>query len=250
MAVPNVLTGPGRALDAYSIRARWAPVVLAALPPILLAIALLPGLPTWDKLWSLAGAGAVFILVDQLGRDGGKKRQAALWESWGGAPTTAALRHREATNPVLLARQHQRIAVILGHDLPTKDEELADPVAADHVYQAAINVLIARTRGRRRDYSLIFVENCNYGFRRNMLGLREWGTYLAGATGILAATGIGTDLAGLVRLPPGLMAPVLIVSIIMSVIWRRVVTPDWVRVVACSYAERLIEAAETLTEVT
>lgn len=26
MAVPSVVIGPGRALDAYSIRARWTPV--------------------------------------------------------------------------------------------------------------------------------------------------------------------------------------------------------------------------------
>jgi uncharacterized membrane protein AbrB (regulator of aidB expression) len=81
-----------------------------------------------------------------------------------------------------------------------------------------------------------------------MLGLRKWGALLAAATGILAAAGIATGLARLVKLPAGLMAVVLIISIVATAIWRRVVTPDWVRRVGCSYAERLIEAAETLTE--
>lgn len=69
------------------------------------------------------------------------------------------------------------------------------PAGADHVYQAAIAVLISRTRGRRREYPLIFTENCNYGstFRRNMLGLRPWGKLLA-AVGILALAAIAARL--------------------------------------------------------
>jgi len=242
MAVPSVVIGPGRALDAYSIRARWAPVFLVVLPPLILCFSLVPGLPAWNKLWPLLGAASVVILVDQLGRDGGRRLQPALWDRWGGAPTTAALRHRDAANPVLLARQHERIAAIVGHALPTADEEQADPVGADHAYQAAIAVLIARTRGRRTEYPLIFTENCNYGFRRNMLGLCPWGKLLAAAVGILAG------LAGLVSVPLALAGVVLVVSAAATVIWWRVVTPDWVQPVACAYAERLLEAAETLAE--
>jgi len=248
MTVPNVVTGPGRGLDAYSIKARWSPVFLAVLPPLILCFSLVPGLLTWNKLWPLLGAAGVVILVDQLGRDRGKRLEPALWASWGGAPTTAALRHRGAANPVLLARQHERIAAIVGHALPTADQERADPAGADHVYQAAIAVLIARTRGRRREYPLIFAENCNYGFRRNMLGLRPWGKLLAAAAGILALAAIAAKLAGLADVPVALAGVVLVVSATATVIWWRVVTPDWVQPVACAYAERLLEAAETLAE--
>ncbi len=246
MAVPSAVIGPGRTLDAYSIRARWAPVFLVVLPPLILCFALVPGLPAWNKLWPLLGAVGVVILVDQLGRDGGKRLEPALWASWGGAPTTAALRHRGAANPVLLARQHERIAVIVGNALPTADQERADPAGADHAYQAAIAVLIARTRGRRREYPLIFAENCNYGFRRNMLGLRPWGKLLAAAAGILALAAIAARLTGLVNVPLALASVALVVSAAATVIWWRVVTPDWVQPVAWAYAERLLEAAETL----
>jgi len=248
MAVPSVVIGPARALDAYSIRARWAPVFLVVLPPLILCFSLVPGLPAWHKLWPLLGAASVVILVDQLGRDGGRRLQPALWASWGGAPTTAALRHRDTVNPVLLARQHERIAAIVGHALPTADEERVDPVGADHVYQAAIAVLIARTRGRRREYPLIFAENCNYGFRRNMLGLRPWGKLLAAAAGILALAAIAAGLDGLENIPLALAGVVLAVSAAATVIWWRVVTPNWVQPVAWAYAERLLEAAETLAE--
>jgi hypothetical protein len=248
MTVPGLAIGPGRALDAYSIRARWAPVFLVVLPPLILCFALVPGLPAWNKLWPLLGAAGVVILVDQLARDGGRRLQPALWDSWGGAPTTAALRHRGAANPVLLARQHERIAAIVGHALPTADEERADPAGADHAYQAAIAVLIARTRGRRREYPLIFAENCNYGFRRNMLGLRPWGRLLSAAAGLLALAAIAVGLAGLVSVPLALAGVALAVSAAAAVLWWRVVTPGWVQPVAQAYAERLLEAAETLAE--
>lgn len=250
MAVPSVVIGPGWPLAAYNIRARWAPVFLVVLPPLTFCFSLVPGLPAWNKLWPLLGAAGIVILVDQLGRDGGRRLQPTLWASWGGAPTTAALRHRDAANPVLLARQHERIAAIVGHALPAADEEQADPAGADHAYQAAIAVLIARTRGRRREYPLIFAENCNYGFRRNMLGLRPWGKLLAAAAGLLALAAIAARLAGLVNVPLALADVVLVVSAAATVIWWRVVTPDWVQPVAWAYAERLLEAAETLAETT
>jgi hypothetical protein len=248
MAAPGFVISSGRALDAYSIRARWAPVFLVVLPPLILCFSLVPGLSAWNKLWPLLGAASLVILVDQLGRDGGRRLQPALWDSWGGAPTTAALRYRDAANPVLLARQHERIAAITGHALPTADEERADPAGADHAYQAAIAVLIARTRGRRREYPLIFAENCNYGFRRNMLGLRPWGRLLSAAAGLLALAAIAARLAGLENIPLGLAGVDLAVSAAATVIWWRVVTSGWVQPVARAYAERLLEAAETLAE--
>ena len=248
MSTPTVVTGPGRVLDTYSIKARWSPVLLVVLPPLLLCFSLVPGLPAWNKLWPLLGAAGVVILADQLGRDAGKRLQPSLWHTWGGAPTTAALRHRDAANPDLLARQHERIAAITGQALPTAEDERTDPAGADHAYETATAVLIARTRGRRKELPLIFVENCNYGFRRNMLGLRPWGTLFAAITGLLDLAAIAAALAGLVNFPVGVLTAVLIVSIAAIVIWRRVVTPDWVRRVACSYAERLVEAAETLND--
>jgi hypothetical protein len=136
----------------------------------------------------------------------------------------------------------------VGHALTTADEERADPAGADHAYQAAIAVLIARTRGRRTEYPLIFTENCNYGFRRNMLGLRPWGRLLAAAAGIVALAGIACGLTDLVNVPLALLGVVVVVSAAATVIWWRVVTPDWVRPVAQAYAERLLEAAETLAE--
>jgi hypothetical protein len=240
------IIGPGRFLDSYSVKARWSPVFLVAMPLLLACIALIPNLPAWNKLWPLLGGAAVVVLIDQLGRDAGKRIQPGLWASWGGAPTTAALRHRDTPNPVLLARRHERLQALMGHALPTADEERADPAAADHAYGAATAILISRTRQRRKDFPLIFVENCNYGFRRNMLGLRPWGMWLALASALAVVAGIATTVVGITKFPEGLLAAVLAVSVVAFVIWWLAVTPDWVRRVAESYADRLVEAVESL----
>lgn len=246
MLTSGSVIGPGRILDIYSVKARWSPVFLAALPLLLTCVALIPSLPAWNKLWPLIGGAGVIILIDQLGRDAGKRMQPGLWASWGGAPTTAALRHQGSPNPVLLARRHEKLQALMGHALPTEDEERADPAAADHAYETATSILISRARQRRVDFPLIFVENCNYGFRRNMLGLRPWGIWLALISALAAVAGLATTLAGITKFSEGFLGAVLAISVMALVIWWRVVTPDWVKRVAESYADRLFEAAESI----
>ena len=75
------MIGPGRVLDAYSIRARWSPILLVVLPPLLLCFSLIPGLPASNKLWPLLAAAGVVVLADQLGRDAGKRLQQSLWSA-------------------------------------------------------------------------------------------------------------------------------------------------------------------------
>jgi hypothetical protein len=237
---------PGRPLDIYSAKTRWSPVFLVALPLLLLSIALVPGLPNWDKMWPLLAGGSLVVLIDQLGRDAGRRLQPGLWSSWGGAPTTAGLRHRETANPILLARRHERLRILTGLELPTEDQERADPVAADHVYEAVTTILITRTRPRRKDFPLIFVENCNYGFRRNMLGLRPWGMWLSVIPALIALAGLATSLAGITAFPLPALGALSAVSLMAFLIWWRTVTPAWVKRAAEAYAERLHEAVGSL----
>ncbi len=246
MRMSGSVAGTGRTLDIYSIKARWSPIFLVVLPLLLLCVALIPSLPAWHKLWPLLAGGGVIVLIDQLGRDAGKRLQPALWTSWGGAPTTVALRHRDTANPVLLHRRHEQLRAITGLVLPTEAEERAAPVAADHVYEAATAILIARTRQRHRDFPLISVENRNYGFRRNMLGLRPWGMWLASVAALAAAAGLAITLVGITKFSEGFLGAALAISIVALVIWWRAITPAWVKRAAESYADRLLEAAESL----
>jgi hypothetical protein len=73
--------------------------------------------------------------------------------------------------------------------------------------------------------------------------LLRWPVLLAAWTRNMAIAGVATGLAALMKIPVTLMVVVLTISIVGLTIWQRVITPDWIKGVGCSYAERLIEAS-------
>ena len=198
-----------------------------------------------------ATTGIVSLLVGAAGavaagmvRDAGFRLQGDLWHSWGGSPTVRKLRWRESTNPTLLQRLHDDIALVIGHPLPSKEREGQDLVGADAEYEAAIAVLRQRT-GNTTIFNKVFAESMEYGFRRNCLGLRPTGLVLA-ASGIVATLPLCIWVGGPIehRLLtwgwPGL------VSAAALIFWARVVTRAWVRQPAETYADRLLESVHTL----
>src|SRR5207247_8731576 len=95
---------------------------------------------------------------------------------WGGAPSSAIFRHRDRQlDSLTKARYHARLATLVGGTkAPTIGEEDADQAAADRIYTAWSNYVRVSTRDATR-YPLVFKENANYGFRRNVWGLRPVG---------------------------------------------------------------------------
>jgi hypothetical protein len=79
-----------------------------------------------------------------------------------------------------------------------------------------------------------------------MLGLRPWGIWLALASALAALAGLATTLTGITNFSEPSLSAVLAVALAAFLIWWRAITPDWVRRVAESYAERLLEAIESL----
>ena len=90
--------------------------------------------------------------------------------------------------------------------LPTVAAEANNPAGSDSVYMSATKWLLSQTRDTKV-YSLLFQQNINYGYRRNMLGLRrvvqrrttraDWGRRRArrcrNQYGRLVAFGIATN---------------------------------------------------------
>jgi len=129
--------------------------------------------------------------------------------------------------------------------LPSEAEESADPQHADHAYDTCVRWLLEQTRDQKK-FSLLFEENCNYGFRRNLWGLKPVGV----AVTVLALIAIAAlpvlepamrTTAAIARnaVPGGLTSFVLLG-------WLFVVTPRWVEIPANAYADRLIEATNHL----
>jgi hypothetical protein len=165
-------------IDAYTARARLAPTLITALP----AVALLAGgllAPGQVARLGSAAIGAVLVLASHLARDAGRRHEERLWQSWGGAPTLRRLRFRGGGHPTQVAALHARIEHVLGPPLPDADAEDADPDGADAAYNDAVRRLRNRVRGDRQHFPLVFEENVNYGFRRNLRGLKPWGLGIA-----------------------------------------------------------------------
>lgn len=233
--------------DPYDRRARLFPGFVVALPISILAVVLVTTKPAW---WSGAvlvlGASGASYFGMQLVRSAGRRKERALWESWGGAPTTQLLRFRGASNRVTVRRRHDQLARLFP-DLPMPDEaaEAADPQLAGEHYEAAVRALIERTRDRTR-FERVFDELCQYGFRRNLWGCRSIALWLAtlglgtvAALGALRALGF-LDVSGLgLALAAG-------VDLFLLLALAFVVRPEWVREAAEAYAHRLLASLETL----
>jgi hypothetical protein len=233
-------------LDQYTTRARVVPALLVALPVGVATLAWFPsGVAGWSALWALVVWSGGTVLVGQLGRDAGKRKQACLFEMWGGPPTTRRLRHSGDGNRVTRERLHKKLATLMHRKVPTAGEEAADPRAADEAYEACIEFLKGRTRDRKK-FNLVFEENCSYGFRRNLWGLKPIGVALSvaalAATAVLPIAREGT--VSTASMQPALVPGGIILVILLG--WLFVVTPRWVKVPANAYAERLLEAADRL----
>ncbi len=235
--------GGAEVFDAYTRRARLQPALLAILP---IGIAVLVWFPNSLTEWGvfasvLTSAGGMALLV-RIARIRGKGIEPSLYERWGGKPTTVALRHRDTKNAVLLARRHAQLQQIAKDiHLPTPEEETADPAAADAAYDASVAVLIERTRDRKR-FRLLFDENCNYGFWRNLLGLRPFGipSSLLGTAGIaflIHRHNFALEFKPLVALG---------IDLLFLIGWLLLVRDATVRIAASSYSDRLLAACEDL----
>lgn len=226
--------------DRYEIRARISPAILVWLPialPVAITGVLMIGpagffpsllVPPFAAL----GAGRA--------QDLGLRVQPALWSSWGGAPTTVAMRWRE--NPVHeVTVRHRSISRVTGSALPDVHDEAKNPKEADRIYEAAIEEFRVQVRSSD-EYSILSGANADYGFRRNCLGMRTEGIAVAGVVDVVMLV-----IAILVKEP----APFLVgagLSFLWSGFWIFVVQGSWVRRKANLYSKRLFETALQVSE--
>lgn len=172
--------------DSYSRVARLYPAVLGFLPFFWTALALDPKALAFDAS-HLVGVGlvasAVVAFLTSVARSRGKVVEKQLLDSWGTWMTTIILRHRNGTlDPVTKGRYHARLQTLCTDlVLPTTLEEAQDAPGADAKYRAATTRLIERRRDAK--YKMLHKENAQYGFRRNLLGLKP----LALTVALLAA---------------------------------------------------------------
>lgn len=240
--------------DPYNRKARLLPALFTLLPVLVTAVLLIQEFQSkWS--WSVAVGMVAYcggaMLLTQLGRDCGKALEPKLFKAWGGKPSVAMLRHNDChIQKATKARYHAFLKRrIPGLKLASPAQEKRSLVDADDGYSSATDWLLEQTRDLER-FRLIFEENTNYGFRRNMLGLKCLALIidgliilvllplvvifsLDGNSSILQLVGIETW---------GVAATAVIHMSVFGFLVRR----DWVRVPADAFARQLLAACDKL----
>ena len=233
--------------DPYDRKARVTPTLLVVLPVVIPLVCQFGAKnPTLTAVLSLIGGCGVIYAGASISRGRGKKLEEKLVRGWGGMPTTIVLRHRDTFfDSVTKKRYHSDCLTKLGIQIPTVEEELANPAAADDIYLGVGRRMRELTREGKK---LLLKENISYGFHRNMLAMKDVGIFLS-ACGLLYGLvlahvvllhPLGFDAAGF--LDPGLPSAItLSFSILMMVAWLAYFNADQVRRMGYVYAERLFE---------
>ena len=136
-------------LDAYDIRSRYQPGLLAVAP---VAVAVI-GFGLSEAAWVAAltglalAVGLPFFLAGVV-RSAGLRLQDRLYRSWGGPSTRRLLRHSGAdASAADRSRWHTNLSKLSGVALPAAGEELNDPANADETYDSV--TAVARGHPRR-----------------------------------------------------------------------------------------------------
>jgi hypothetical protein len=228
--------------DAYSLKARVYPCTIVLLPCFLLAIFYVTNIEVYYHYFtSFAAFGVFSFLLAQIGRDNGKKKENELFKHWGGKPTSMILRHSNDhldihTKKRFHAKLEQTIPDI---EFPTHEEEMENLQAADVIYDSCTKFIISKTRDTSK-YALLFKENINYGFRRNLWGMKTWAIGFI-AICILVHSFMMTQKFTSIETVSTKDWMLSSIFILFVLFWSLIVNREWVKTTAFAYAERLHE---------
>lgn len=229
-------------VDTYSLKARIYPCSIVLMPGFLLLIYYVTDIELYyHYISSFIGLGVFSFLLAQLGRDNGKRKEVDLYKSWGGKPSILILRHSNNHLDVHTKnRFHRKLEeLIAGIKIPTAEEEQEDLEKADSIYESCSRYLISKTRDIKK-HPLLYKENINYGFRRNLWGMKALGIILIAFCMLIHLFDSTKSFTSLDALNV-IDLLLFIIFIILLAFWLLIVNKEWVRLVAFEYAERLHE---------
>jgi len=159
--------------DAYSLRARLFPAVIAA-APALASIALFVSWKSFglsNVIVSVAAAVLLFAIAD-FARRRGKAVERREYPNGSGLPSITLFRRNDSTiDEATKQRYRSFLGKGLGVEAPSEDDEARNQITADKFYEQCGVWLRHATRDAKK-FPILFNENATYGFRRNLLGLK------------------------------------------------------------------------------
>ncbi|MFT4194727.1 hypothetical protein [Ottowia sp.] len=165
--------------DAYSLRARLFPAIIAA-APALAAMTLLISWKTFGLSNLIASLGVLVLLwaIADFSRARGRAIEGKLYAEHGGMPSITIFRRNDPTiDAGSKDRYRAFLADKIGAATPSAADESTDQAAADAFYGQCGNWLRQNTRDTKK-FSILFGENITYGFRRNLLGVKALALWL------------------------------------------------------------------------
>jgi len=228
-------------LDRYDRNARLYPAFLSLLPLFVTIVLWFP--PAWSMLaglLSLTASFGTFFLLSQLIRYRGRLIESQLGPKVGREKTATLLGHTNLEVPRGSKKRYHDYLRRNGFNIPTEDQEHADPAAAHDTFRSAVDWLLVHLRPKAKASGLLS-ENIAYGFRRNMLGIKP-----AALTLLLLAIAIngamlwkGSDQD---RVVAGAVVEVIFAC--ATVAWVFVITAAFVEDASAAYAKRFLELLE------
>lgn len=226
-------------LDPYDRRARVSPGLLAILP---LAVAVFVlGFTGWrvaSSLLSVAGAFGGSLVLSLWVRERGIQAQERLWSRWGNPPINEAL----LRDTVAAEERRAKLNRLVGIPVAYEDREQTD---------RAVKALF-RLIGDKERHPLVFTENCNYGFMRNLYGIRAAGR-ASSIIGLIAVVSmLGLDLSGQtpngMRLATSPLVMGTLANVALLFFWLLFPREARVRRANELLRDRVIETLDTLPE--
>lgn len=232
------MTDFSKITDPYERKARLYPALIC-LFPLLVSISI-----SYPQIYStLSGFVALVIavggmqLLAHLARDRGKNLETKLYKEWGGMPSIAMLRYNDKSIPTpAKIKYHKMLASESKIAAPAENYENTYPEKADEIYRSWSDFLRGKARDQKK-YPLVFTELVNYGFRRNLFGIK-WFCICSAliAIVILVLPQINHFVFSEVQIAIGLLL------LIYMMIFTFVINDNWVKTVANAYGKSLIES--------
>lgn len=232
--------------DAYSIRARLFPAIIAAAPAFA-ALALLISWKTFGLSNTIASLGILVLLyaVADLSRNRGRRIESEIYREQGGKPSIIMFRRNDKTiDAGSKERYRDFLSGKLNASVPTPEDELANQDLADAFYDQCGVWLRQNTRNTKA-FPILFGENVTYGFRRNLLGVKTFALWL-NVIVVVACVFILWRLSWNIEIQQGNKAlVVLIVAAAHAAYMFLAVNRDAVRDASRAYARELILSCES-----
>lgn len=249
--------------DSYGRQARLFPALLTIFTPLLTVLAWFPWLVLSSltaTLLTIATSCGILYALASWARTKGRRIEPKLVKSWGGWPTTILLRH----NSDLDTYTRSRYVNFLKNSLPdlvfmTAEEEKERPKQADEIYNSAVKWLKEYARDNLN--IMVLRENAQYGFRRNLLGLKIIGIILCTTAFLLSLSAVAftnpqytkmflhynmdEHIVALTGIGPAVLSATFL-NIVAILFWLGLVTQKWVKEAGFQYAIALLATCESI----